>query len=128
MGILMAVLMVVILLLSVPSPLRGWVRKWQGILAAAAFLGGVWNFFWYGAQHIGELWGNASLVSGLLMMLTSLPLLKTELLPSFLQKLTSKAQHKTRCFPQGLYELCLVILFVFFCLYTYNLLKLNMVH
>jgi len=77
MGIVVTVFMILILLLSVPNPLRAGLQKNQVIFASLALLAGLWNVLWYGSQHLGEFWGNAAFVSGLLMTFTSLLLIKT---------------------------------------------------
>ncbi len=40
-------------------------------VAVLVLLGGLWNVLWYASQHLGEFWGNAALVSGLLMVSTA---------------------------------------------------------
>ena len=92
MGFVVTVSMLLILLMSVPNPLRAWLQKHQGELALWALLAGVWNFAWHGSQHLGEFWGNAAFISGLLMVLTSLLLLKVEKWPSALKTMVQTYQ------------------------------------
>ena len=118
MGIVMTFFMVVILLLKVPSPIRDRLQSYQGHLALLALLAGAWNVFWYGAQNLGESWGNAALVSGLLMMLISLPLLQVNHWPSLLKRPMLWLQAKANLLPSGFYEFTLTILFLFICTYA----------
>jgi len=46
------------------------------VIASIVMLAGLWNVLWYGAQHIGELWGNMAVLSGVLLVLTSYYLFK----------------------------------------------------
>ena len=48
-----------------------WLLHAVGVLSGVA---GFWNVFWYGIQHIGELWGHMALGSGALMILLSVQL------------------------------------------------------
>ena len=44
---------------------------------------GLWNFGWYGLQHTGSFWGLVALVSGFVLMVSSLyinPIIKITLL------------------------------------------------
>jgi len=52
-----------------------------GVLALAA---GVWNAVWHAPRHITEFWGQAALVSGVLMMLAAAYLLRPSRLPAWL--------------------------------------------
>ena len=40
----------------------------QRVVAVLLLVFGFWNAAWYGIQHMGELWGQAALVSGLAMI------------------------------------------------------------
>ncbi len=59
-------------------------NKAVGFLLLAA---GLWNVFWYGLQHMGQFWGIAALVSGLLMVITSMHILASSKLPTIVVKL-----------------------------------------
>ena len=39
-----------------------------GVLVA---LGGLWNALWHAPRHLGEFWGQAALVSGVLMLIVA---------------------------------------------------------
>jgi len=73
MGIVVTVFMLLGLLLVWPRrPLRlhGLLKKPSVVTAigTGVLVAGSWNAFWHGLRHLGEFWGVAALVSGLLMM------------------------------------------------------------
>jgi hypothetical protein len=68
--------MILILLMSIRTPLKRKLDPHKTELAVITLLAGLWNTGWYGFQNLGDYWGNAAFISGLLMMLTSLPLLE----------------------------------------------------
>lgn len=126
MGIVVTVFMYLILLLSVSNPLQAWLQKYQKDLALGALLAGVWNAGWYGVQNLGEFWGNAALVSGLLMIYTSLPLLVLpDTWPAFLRYglLKAKKIHKR----MSLYVNRIALLALLGCaiVYSHTLILLN---
>ncbi|WP_392386093.1 hypothetical protein [Marinomonas primoryensis] len=123
MGFVVTVSMLLILLMSVPNPFRVWLQKRQGELALWALLAGMWNFAWHGSQHLGEFWGNAAFISGLLMVFTSMPLLKVDKWPSTLK--TMVQTYQTAC-PKTLHYLALFALAICAALYSYTLIKLNL--
>jgi hypothetical protein len=123
MGFVVTVSMLLILLMSVPNPLQVWLQKRQGELALWALLAGVWNFAWHGSQHLGEFWGNAAFISGLLMVFTSMPLLEVDKWPSTLK--TMVQTYQTAC-PKTLHYLALFALAICAALYTYTLIQLNL--
>lgn len=123
MGFVVTVSMWLILLMSVPNPLRAWLQKRQGALALWTLLAGVWNSAWHGSQHLGEFWGNAAFISGLLMVLTSLLLLKVEKWPSTLK--TMVQTYQTVC-PKTLHYLALFALAICAALYAFTLIQLNL--
>ncbi len=53
------------------NPLNKLPRFVQISIAVIVLLAGLWNVLWYGVQHLGEFWGNAALVSGLLLLSTA---------------------------------------------------------
>lgn len=59
-------------------------NKLIGVLVLAA---GLWNVFWYALRHLTEFWGFSALVSGLLLIITSLYILNFSALPKFLVRL-----------------------------------------
>ncbi len=87
MGTIMTVSMLVAVLFAaylpvlsrMPPILRKFISAW-------VFWAGTWNVFWYGVQHLTEFWGMAALVSGSLMLITSVYIYNAEKLPEFLQK------------------------------------------
>ncbi|MEM7563128.1 MAG: hypothetical protein AAF353_08785 [Pseudomonadota bacterium] len=86
MGTIMASCMFVGLIIATPvKPLNRlplWLRKTGAWVVLAA---GLWNVFWYGVQHPTEFWGIAALVSGFLMLLTAMYVLKPSRLPVLLR-------------------------------------------
>lgn len=116
MGIVVTICMVLILLLSVPTPLKKYLEKAQTALAGLSLLIGVWNIGWYWAQHIGEFWGNMALTSGLLMIFTSLLLLR-EAFP-FLGKFN--------LVPAIFQHLALIALGLLAAYYSYTIILLNL--
>jgi len=88
MGTIMAVSMFIGFFMGLPLPsiknLPIFVRKPLGYFVLAA---GFWNVFWYAAQNLTHFWGQAALISGILMMITSFYIINETRLPTFLQKL-----------------------------------------
>ncbi|MBJ7537916.1 hypothetical protein [Marinomonas transparens] len=126
MGIVVTVFMILILLLSVPNPLLQRLQKYQGEIALWAFLAGLWNVAWYGLQHMGEFWGNAALISGLLMLFHSLPLLNPTSWPERLKLPMLKIQQARLRFPHLLNASGIAALAACACLYAYTLIMLNL--
>ncbi|WP_421848486.1 hypothetical protein [Marinomonas sp.] len=126
MGIVVTVFMLFILFMSVSNPLRIWLQKRQGVFALWALLAGVWNFAWYGSQHLGLFWGNAAFISGLLMIFTSIPLLKTDTWPTALRQVVLSIQSYRAKLPRVFDYLALLALAVCAALYSYTLIKLNL--
>ncbi len=91
MGTIMAVSMLLAVIFAVEikgkNLLRMLPETLAKILASAVFICGLWNVLWYASQHLGEFWGNSALVSGFLLLISSLylaPWLKT---PQFLLRI-----------------------------------------
>jgi len=61
-----------------------WFRK---TIAFVVFAAGSWNVFWYALRHFSEFWGSAALISGCLMLLTSVYIFNAKCLPRFVQKM-----------------------------------------
>jgi hypothetical protein len=128
MGIVVTVLMALGLLLSKPfSSIKcnafGRNHKnvnWVGI---TLFLAGVWNAFWYGLQHLGSFWGMAALISGVLMIFSSLLILSQSNNSSFVgKKLVNTVARK-------LSSISIIISFgllLSFLLYFITLIQLNL--
>jgi hypothetical protein len=73
MGIVVTVFMLLALLLLSPWPaqLVAWRRAGPAACRTLAFgvlSAGLWNALWHGLRHLGDFWGIAALVSGLLMV------------------------------------------------------------
>ena len=66
---------------SLAQKLPLFVRR---LVASFVLVCGLWNFLWYASQHLGEKWGNAALVSGLLLIITALYLFSWQKLPHWL--------------------------------------------
>jgi hypothetical protein len=126
MGIVVTVFMLLILFMSIHNPLRTWLKKRQGAFSLWALLAGVWNFAWYGAQHLGFFWGNAAFISGLLMIVTSIPLLKADTWPTTLRQVLLSIQAYRSKLPRVFDYLALLALAVCAALYSYTLIKLNL--
>ena len=69
----MGIVVTLIMLLGVALLLRnGSLSAKQSVLSIwLLLLGGVWNAFYYGLQHLNQFWGQAALVSGLFMCAAS---------------------------------------------------------
>lgn len=59
-----------------------WLRNFVGALVTLA---GAWNTFWYALRHLTEFWGIAALISGLLLMITGVYIMKPSSLPERLR-------------------------------------------
>ncbi|MBD5770964.1 hypothetical protein [Marinomonas colpomeniae] len=126
MGIVVTVFMALILFLSVPGPVERTLKKFQYSIFLVAFLLGAWNAFWYGAQHIYDFWGMAAMISGLLMMLTSLSNVSLKGSPIFIKNTFGWLQSKVNSLPQGFNELTLLMLLGCVGIYGYTLISLNL--
>lgn len=126
MGILMAVCMLLVLGMSVPSPIQTRLRQYQAEIVIWTFLAGAWNVFWYGLQHVGEFWGNAALVSGFLLMFNSLPRLQPERWPAVIKSPTQWLQAWCHAMPKVVSVLSLVALAGCAVLYIHTLILLNL--
>lgn len=114
MGIVVTFFMLVLLLLSTQKPLHHYLEKAQLPLSILALCAGLWNVFWYGAQHMGELWGNMALISGLFMIITSLPLITFRFFQQLAQSL-----------PKVVFTASRIGLMVCAAYYAYTLVLLN---
>ncbi len=88
MGTIMACCMFLGFFMGLPvSSIRNtpaFIRKPIGYLV---FTAGLWNVFWYAVQHLTEFWGQAALVSGILMIVTAFYIINETRVPPFLQKI-----------------------------------------
>jgi len=57
------------------------------IVAVVVLAAGCWNVFWYAMQHLTEFWGLMALVSGLLMIISALYILKLQSLPVWIVRI-----------------------------------------
>lgn len=84
MGTIVTCCMMAGLIVAVPPMAKACprlIRHFIGILLLAT---GLWNVLWYASQHFREFWGLAALCSGILMVITSIYLLKASWLPAFI--------------------------------------------
>ncbi len=88
MGTIVTGCMIAGLILATELPVFKSVKKlparFRKSVGFMVFLAGFWNVFWYAVQHIGEFWGIAALISGILLMLTSIYIVETNRIPSWL--------------------------------------------
>ncbi len=84
MGTIMACSMFLGLILAVFENLPAPIRKPLGVVVLAA---GLWNVCWYAVQHLTEFWGQAALISGVLMIITAFYIINPSRLPGVLLKL-----------------------------------------
>lgn len=56
-------------------------------LGGLVFVGGAWNTFWHGLRHLGDFWGIAALISGVIMMLAGTCIIQGPNAPAWLQKI-----------------------------------------
>jgi len=72
MGTIMAASMIVGVLTTTDLPVIKLIKKLPTIvlqaIAILVLLSGLWNVLWYALQHLGEYWGNAAFISGILMI------------------------------------------------------------
>ena len=88
-------------------------------IAIALLFVGLWNSVWYGFVHWPTFWAKAAAISGVLMVLNSLLLLKHhKVLPLFLQRNIHYLMHCSPIITLGL--------FVCFLLYAITIIQLNL--
>ena len=90
MGTIMTSCMVLGLLFATRLPLLNQLQRLpvpiRNTVAGVVFLAGCWNVFWYALRHLTEFWGVAALVSGLLLLLTSVLIYDPRRLPAVVQR------------------------------------------
>ncbi len=64
-------------------------KRAVGLVVLAA---GSWNVFWYALRNITEFWGVAALVSGVLMIITSMYIIDSKRLPAMLNAVRPAVQ------------------------------------
>ena len=82
MGIVMTVFMALAIVMAWPwSPALAASRQRHASLVRTAaggiMLAGIWNALWHGLRHPDQFWGQAALVSGLLMVVAAILMLIT---------------------------------------------------
>ena len=86
MGSVVTACMIVGLIVALPPMEKGCpkpIRLSIGVILLAA---GLWNILWYASQHFTEFWGIAAFCSGVLMVITSIYIIKASWLSLFLQR------------------------------------------
>ena len=90
------------------------------IVAVLLLLIGLWNTFWYGAQHFELFWGKTAVVSGVIMVLVAI-ILAAEVAPQNSGSLASVYR-----FLKPLRQALVVGLLAGFLLYAITLVQLNL--
>ncbi len=86
MGSVMTACMIAGLFVAVPPMEKGCPQPIRVIIGAILLAAGLWNILWYASQHITEFWGLAAFCSGVLMVITSIYIIKASWLPLLLQR------------------------------------------
>ena len=81
MGIVVCVAMLIGLLGFMPMPWRenqensvsaqSILARVQSIAPLVLAIMGAWNALWYGLRHLGSFWGNAGLLTGMIMLMAA---------------------------------------------------------
>lgn len=130
MGIVVTLLMLLTLLHLTPlpflNPIQTKLADHRHSVGVGVLLGGLWNVLWYGLQHLGEYWGNAALVSGVLMSVLSFYLIVPGQLPKSLLRVWLPASRKITALPKAIFLSLLSALAVCAGLYSYTLIRMNL--
>lgn len=86
MGTIITCCMIAGLITAVPPMAKGCPRPIRNFIGGLLLAAGLWNVLWYASQHIREFWGLAALCSGVLMVITSVYILKASCLPAFIRQ------------------------------------------
>lgn len=87
MGTIVTFCMFIGLIVAAPAPfIQKTPRALKLIVGYIVMVAGLWNVLWYAVQHLTEFWGLAALVSGVLMILTAIFIIKPNRLPKFIQQ------------------------------------------
>ena len=86
MGTIVTCCMIAGLVFAVPPMAKGCPRPIRYIVGTIVLAAGLWNVLWYASQHFREFWGLAALCSGILMVITSIYILKANWLPAFVRQ------------------------------------------
>lgn len=65
--------LLVSILLKANSSLTKWLFRFFG---AIVFLGGAWNTLWHGLRNLTNFWGIAALLSGMVMMIAAVVIVR----------------------------------------------------
>ena len=91
MGTIVTVCMLMGLLFATRLPFLRTIQRlplWlKRAVSVVVFAAGFWNVFWYALRHLTEFWGQAALVSGCLMLVTSAYIFDAARLPPQLNKI-----------------------------------------
>jgi hypothetical protein len=74
------------LIVAVPPMAKVCPRPIRLSIAVILLAAGLWNILWYASQQFREFWGLAAFCSGVLMVLTSIYIVKASWLPLFLRR------------------------------------------
>ena len=85
MGTIVTSCMIAGLIVAVPPMAKACPRPIRQIIGTILLAAGLWNILWYASQHIREFWGLAAFCSGVLMVITSIYILKANWLPTFIR-------------------------------------------
>ena len=86
MGTIVTACMIAGLIVAVPPMAKQCPRRIRDIIGIMLLAAGLWNIFWYAAQHFRQFWGLAAFCSGVLMVITSLYILNANWLPAFIRQ------------------------------------------
>ena len=127
MGIVVCICLLLGLLLFLPCGqgkpngiLLSLTRNQKMAITSLLFVVGLWNIFWYGLRHWHAFWGQAAIISGLLMVLATI------ILQRQLDISRSSFSIKVERFVRPIKPLIVLGLFASFLLYTITLIQLNL--
>jgi hypothetical protein len=86
MGTIVTCCMIAGLIVAVPPLSKACPRPVRHTVGVILLGAGLWNVLWYASQNIREFWGLAAFCSGVLMVITSIYILKASWLPAFIRK------------------------------------------
>jgi uncharacterized membrane protein HdeD (DUF308 family) len=86
MGTIVTACMIGGLIVAVPPMAKACPRFIRQLIGVVLLAAGLWNVLWYASQHFREFWGLAALCSGVLMIITSIYILKANWLPAFIRR------------------------------------------
>ncbi len=86
MGSVVTACMIVGLIVALPPIAKGCPKPIRLSIGGILLAAGLWNILWYASQHFTEFWGIAAFCSGVLMVITSIYIIKASWLSLFLQR------------------------------------------